>query len=152
MKYSILVVVFALSLAACDKSGKESSSQNIDSVALGTGSESYGRFLFEETSFDFGTIKQGDIVKHTFKFRNDGENPLIISNAQASCGCTVPEYAKEPIAPGASSEITVQFNSTGKMGTQNKTVQITANTLPNTTTIVLKGIVTPKDSTKSSKP
>lgn len=140
MKY-LLISVVALLAMSCDKKSSQNSEIKKDTVELGVGNQSYGRFLFEESSFDFGKIKQGDIVKHSFKFKNDGENPLIITAAQASCGCTVPEYPKEPIAPGESGEILVQFNSTGKMGAQNKTVQITANTLPNTTTLVLKGEV-----------
>lgn len=151
MKYIFVAAVVAISLSSCDKKNKENTTTS-DTLTLGTGEQKNGRFLFEETSFDFGTIKQGEIVKHVFKFKNDGENPLIISNAQASCGCTVPEFAKEPIAPGAESQIVVQFNSTGKMGTQNKTISITANTLPNLTTLVLKGLVEPKaDSTNKSK-
>ncbi len=151
MKHIFVAAIIAISMLSCDKKTSDSN-QKIDTVALGTGEQNYARFLFEETTYDFGKIKQGEIVKHIFKFKNDGENPLIISAAQASCGCTVPEYTKEPLAPGAESEIVVQFNSTGKMGVQNKTVQITANTLPNTTTLVLKGIVEPKsDTTKISK-
>ncbi|MFN0049058.1 MAG: DUF1573 domain-containing protein [Cytophagales bacterium] len=153
MKHILIAAAIAISMLSCDKKTKETV-QKTDTVTLGTGEGSNGRFLFEETTYDFGKIKQGDIVKHTFKFKNDGENPLIISGAQASCGCTVPEYAKEPIAPGAESQILVQFNSTGKIGTQNKTITITANTLPNTTTLVLKGLVEAKpvvDSTLSSK-
>jgi len=151
MKHIIVAAAIAISLQGCDnQTGKKN--EKIDSVALGTGVQNNGRFLFEESSFDFGKVKQGDIVKHTFKFKNDGENPLIITAAQASCGCTVPEYTKDPIAPGEESQVKVQFNSTGKMGMQNKTIQITANTLPATTTLVLKGLVEPKaDSIKTSK-
>lgn len=83
---------------------------------------------FEENSFDFGDIKEGDVVEHVFKFENTGTEPLIISNAKVSCGCTVPNYPKgEPIAPGATAELTVKFNSRGKMGQQNKIIRIVSN-------------------------
>ena len=83
---------------------------------------------FEEMSFDFGTMAQGDVVHHTFAFTNTGSNPLIISDARGSCGCTIPTYPHEPIAPGATGKIEVQFNSAGKKDMQDKTVTITANT------------------------
>lgn len=88
---------------------------------------------FAETEHDFGTITDGDKVKHIFAFTNSGENPLVISNAKGSCGCTVPKWPREPIAPGASAEIEVAFNSSKKLGNQTKTVTITANTEPEQT-------------------
>lgn len=98
-------------------------------------------FEFTEELHDFGQIKEGDQVEHTFKFKNVGEAPLIISNASASCGCTVPEWPKEPIAVGNTGEIKVRFNSKGKPGIQNKTVTITANTYPSRNTVRIKADV-----------
>ena len=83
---------------------------------------------FEELDYNFGTIKQGESVTHIFKFSNDGKEPLIINTAVGSCGCTVPEYPKEPIRPNGNGEIKVTFNSTGKSGPQDKTVTITYDT------------------------
>ncbi|RZJ64394.1 MAG: DUF1573 domain-containing protein [Flavobacterium sp.] len=88
----------------------------------------YPVMSFETSEHDFGTIKQGDKVQYVFKFKNAGEADLIISKAVGSCGCTVPEFPKEPIKPGASGEMKVSFNSTGKHGKQTKSVTITANT------------------------
>ena len=85
---------------------------------------------FAQTAFDFGTLKQGDKVSHVFKFKNSGDKPLIISNAVGDCGCTVPQYSKEPIMPNAEGEIKVEFDSKGKEGKQSKNVTITANTIP----------------------
>jgi hypothetical protein len=99
---------------------------------------------FGQQQYDFGTVNEGEIVKRTFKFKNTGKEPLLISNAQGSCGCTVPKWPKEPIAPGASSEITVEFNSDKKTGKRNQQVTITANTEPASTIISLVGQVTPK--------
>lgn len=90
---------------------------------------------FEAYDWDFGKITQGEKVEHTFKFTNTGTEPLVISDAKGSCGCTVPSYPKEPIPPGESSEIRVAFNSKGKKGVQRKSVNITANTTPNRTTL-----------------
>lgn len=99
---------------------------------------------FNKQKYDFGTVTEGEIVTRTFKFKNTGKEPLIISNAQGSCGCTVPKWPKEPIAPGASSEIKVEFNSDKKVGDRNQQVTITANTEPASTIISLVGKVTAK--------
>lgn len=106
---------------------------------------------FESKEFDFGTIKEGAIVKHTFKFTNTGKAPLLIQNAAASCGCTVPKWPKNAIGPGQSGEIEVQFDSKGKTGMQNKTVSITANTNPSLTTINIKTNVLADNSADNSK-
>lgn len=96
---------------------------------------------FSESTYNFGSVTDGEKVEHIYKFKNTGNDPLIISNAQGSCGCTVPQWPKEPIAPGKSGEIKVVFDSKGKVGKQNKTVTITANTEPATTTINITGEV-----------
>ncbi|RMF04691.1 MAG: DUF1573 domain-containing protein [Bacteroidetes bacterium] len=100
---------------------------------------------FEETTFDFGTVNEGEMVEHTYKFTNTGSEPLVLSDAKGSCGCTVPQWPREPIAPGQSGEITVQFNSKGKKGKRNQKVTITANTNPPQTFIYLTGEVKPSD-------
>lgn len=82
---------------------------------------------FKDEVFDFGTIKEGEKASKVFTFKNTGDKPLIIENAQGSCGCTVPKFPKEPIAPGATGEINVEFNSEGKKGQQEKYVTIKAN-------------------------
>ncbi|MBV6654509.1 MAG: DUF1573 domain-containing protein [Mameliella sp.] len=98
---------------------------------------------FSETEFDFGTVNEGEKVSHTYTFTNTGNEPLILSNAKGSCGCTVPSWPREPIAPGATGEITVEFNSKNKKGKRNQKVTITANTNPPQSFIYLKGDVTP---------
>lgn len=82
---------------------------------------------FKQNSIDFGDIVQGKTVEHTFVLTNSGKQPLIISNVAATCGCTVPSWPKEPVAPGKSAEIKVSFNSTGKVGKQNSVVRIYSN-------------------------
>lgn len=83
---------------------------------------------FEKKTHDFGDIIQGDKVEETFKFANTGTEPLIITNVQVTCGCTTPKgWPRDPIMPGGKGELTVAFNSAGKMGKQNKTVTIVSN-------------------------
>ena len=83
---------------------------------------------FNDSKYDFGTIKQNTTNLHIFQFRNSGSNPLIIESAKGSCGCTVPQYPKEPIMPGDWSEIKVEYKPATQEGAQTKTVTITANT------------------------
>ncbi len=98
---------------------------------------------FEETEFDFGIINEGERVTHVYKFTNTGEEDLVITNAKGSCGCTVPQWPKEPIPPGATNEIKVEFNSTKKPGKQQKRVTIDANIPGGKTFLTIKGEVTP---------
>ena len=96
---------------------------------------------FAENQFDFGDIKPDSKVQHTFTFTNTGKSALLIADATASCGCTTPNWTKEPIAPGAKGTLDVQFDSHGKQGLISKQVNVRANTQPATTTIYIKGNV-----------
>lgn len=89
-------------------------------------------FTFETDNHHFGEIMQGEKVTYAFKFKNTGKAPLVISSASATCGCTVPEYTKSPVAPGDEGFITVTFDSSGKSGMTSKSVTLIANTIPNT--------------------
>ena len=94
-----------------------------------------------ETSYNFGEIQQGESVTHDFILKNTGEADLIISAAKGSCGCTVPEWPKTPIAKGEEATIKVTFNSAGKSGKQNKTVTLVTNAIPNTKVLTINGNV-----------
>lgn len=96
---------------------------------------------FNETEFNFGKVKAGEKVQHEYVFKNTGKEPLIISDAKGSCGCTVPEWPKEPIPVGGSGKLKVEFDSKGKNGPQTKQVTVTANTNPPQTIIYIKGDV-----------
>ena len=89
------------------------------------------KFEFKHKTFDFGVINKGEIVSHTFKFKNIGNSDLIISNVATSCGCTVPKYTDKPIKPGEEGLIEAIFDSAGRSGMQHKTLTIIANTQPN---------------------
>jgi hypothetical protein len=99
---------------------------------------------FEAEEYNFGTVKQGDVVNYEFKFTNTGKEPLVINEAHGSCGCTVPEWPKEPIKKGQTGTIKVSFNTAGKMGTQDKTVTITSNAKTTSKVLHLKGTVVEK--------
>ncbi|WP_421873767.1 DUF1573 domain-containing protein [Marinoscillum sp.] len=102
-------------------------------------------FEFAEESHDFGSITEGEVVEHTFTFKNTGDAPLIISSATASCGCTVPDWPKEPIPVGEEGKIEVRFDSKKKPGIQNKTITITANTYPKLNRLRIKANVQKAD-------
>tara|TARA_R110001599_G_scaffold161642_5_gene350294 strand:+ start:7611 stop:8021 length:411 start_codon:yes stop_codon:yes gene_type:complete len=82
---------------------------------------------FENKLYNFGEIAPGDTVDHVFTFKNIGTAPLKILSARGSCGCTVPKYSTDAVAPGKSGEVFVRFNSAGKRGNQNKTVTLVTN-------------------------
>jgi hypothetical protein len=103
------------------------------------------QFIGGETH-DFGTLKEGPEATYVFKFKNVGKQPLIITNASASCGCTVPVFEKSPVLPGKTGEIKVTYNTAGRGGQPfNKTVFITSNAASEKPTyeIFIKGTVAP---------
>ena len=97
------------------------------------------KIALEENTFVFGEVTEGAIVKHSFTFKNAGNQPLLISDVRTTCGCTVPEWNRSPIAPGASDKINVTFNTEGKQDAQVKKITIIANTFPAETELILKG-------------
>jgi hypothetical protein len=95
---------------------------------------------WKKTSHDFGDIIAGTKAKYTFTFINKGNVAIVISNATASCGCTVPSYSKEPIAPGGQGSVTAIFDSSGKKGLFTKNITVTTNV--GSSTLYIKGNVT----------
>jgi len=98
---------------------------------------------FEKMEHDFGAIEQNTTNPYTFKFTNTGTEPLLISDAKGSCGCTVPDYPKQPIMPGETGEIKVVYSPGKQKNMQTKTVTLTANTEPATTVLRIKANVNP---------
>lgn len=136
--------ILCLSLLSCsnnDKEGVDSSDVTNSASANGKTNSSLPEMKFEEEVFDFGKITQGEVVSHDFKFTNIGNSSLIISGANGSCGCTVPKWPKEPVAPGKSEKINVVFSSEGKSGIMDKTVTIVTNCEPATRVIRIKAEV-----------
>jgi hypothetical protein len=127
---------------------KESASKKVDQEKAAQSesktSTSTAAMSFDKTTHDFGTIQEGETVQTTFTFTNVGQTDLIIVDARGSCGCTVPNYPKNtPIAPGATGEILVSFDSSNKPNMQQKTVTISANTSSGRETLRIKALVTP---------
>jgi len=98
---------------------------------------------WSEDLFDFGEIKQGDKVRHTFTFTNTGSNPLKITQVKPSCGCTTPNYSQDLVQPGEEGFVEVVFNSAGKSGSQMKSVTLFLNTESLRKTLKFKGFILP---------
>jgi Protein of unknown function (DUF1573) len=99
---------------------------------------------FEEETHDFGDLMQGGDASYVFKFTNEGTTDLVISGAKGSCGCTVPKWSSEPVAPGAEGEIKVVYDS-NRIGGISKSVTINSNAVNSPVmTIYIKGNITPK--------
>ena len=145
--YILIPIMFALLMSCNQKPKSKEEGLNSDIVNNPNSANSKDSnknvpiFKFSEESYNFGTIKEGAKVHHTFKFINVGNAELVISNAHGSCGCTIPTYSEKPVPPGGDGEIEVSFNSSGKGGVQDKTVTIIANTIPNSHTIHIMGEV-----------
>ncbi len=99
---------------------------------------------FENTTIDYGSIEQGSDPLRSFNFKNTGTKPLIISNAKGSCGCTVPNWPKQPILPGEDAQIEVRYD-TKRVGNFTKTIRLTTNEAAKTRVLTIKGKVNKKD-------
>jgi len=153
------LAIAAISLTGCDNKENETvSAENSETPANqtinpsivenpmtaaeeGTKDQKLPEISFPEETYDFGKIKQGEMMKHQFKFKNTGNADLIITSASGSCGCTVPQWPKNPIPPGGEANIDVEFNSAGKSGMQRVNVTLIANTIPNTKVLTITGEV-----------
>tara|TARA_B100000963_G_scaffold354054_1_gene369897 strand:+ start:79 stop:534 length:456 start_codon:yes stop_codon:yes gene_type:complete len=150
MKNSIVIVFISFVCIACNDNASSkidvSKQEKRTSVSLDQVDSHTNPIMdFEATEWDFGEIDQGDAVEYAFKFKNSGTDPLIITNAKGSCGCTVPEWPREPVAPGETGVIDVKFNSKGKKGKQNKRVTLTTNMVPSQQVLIVKGQVNIKE-------
>ena len=155
MKKSILSISLFLFIATANAQDTKTTAPAV-TPAISIENKNAPDFKFEIETYDFGTIKQGDKVTHDFDFVNSGKEPLVISEAHGSCGCTVPQWPKEAVAKGAKATIHVEFNSTGKMGMQDKTVTISSNAKSGQKVLHLKGNVeapttTPENPTMEKK-
>jgi len=98
-----------------------------------------------DSVYNFGKVTEGEVVEYSFRFRNTGDKPLIVTNTQASCGCTVAEKPEQPVLPGETGFIKVKFNSQGKVGNAHKTITVSSNADPAFTELLLTGQVLAKD-------
>ena len=153
-KLFLSTIVAGMLFTACNQSTQNDSTTAAaaDSSTASTGSAetiaadatNAPAMKFEHETHDFGKIKSGDKVTYEFKFVNTGKSPLIIKDAVATCGCTKPEWPKTPVAPGAEGTVKVTFDSTAKLGLQDKQITITANTNPAQSMVHLIGEVQAK--------
>ncbi len=151
MKKIIVLFAFVLSagmfVSCADSNAKAKvNKENLDKaksrdleIKKGTASIS-----FDSNVYDFGTVAEGDIVEKIFKVTNSGKTDLVITNAQATCGCTIPVWPKAPIKPGETADVKVKFNTNGKPNRQQKTVTLSTNTESGRELLTIKGMVTPK--------
>jgi len=131
----ILLLALSLSMAGFAAQAQTAMPANAQTKVAGP------NIQFEESKYDFGSVKQGDIVEHTFKFKNTGTAPLVISNIGVSCGCTTPDWTRDPVMPGKTGSVTAKFNSAGKMGMQNKVLTIESNSAAGNSMVSLVGEV-----------
>jgi len=149
----ITLVVMGLSFTSCNEDAtKKIKTENLE-VAKERDSEikmGGPRFKFDKTEHDFGTINEGDVVETVFAFTNVGKSELIITSAKGSCGCTVPEWPKEPIMPGEAGEIKVKFNSYRKPNLQQKQITLRTNTEGGKEILKIRAQVTPSPKMKQN--
>lgn len=139
MKSNLFILALAAFFVSCNNDTKESSLSDTINTTTEQSSGGAAVISFTKDIYEFGKIKEGEKVSYDFEFENTGSAPLIIKNAEASCGCTVPEIPTKPIAPGETGKIGVIFNSSGKSGLQDRVITITANTVPEIVQIHLIG-------------
>ena len=108
-----------------------------------TATDAQATITFDKPEHDFGKIKEGTLATYEFTFTNTGKAPLVLSNVQPSCGCTTPEWSKEPIMPGAKGTVKAVFNSYGRPGTFQKYITVKSNSSGGDVTLTFKGTVEP---------
>ena len=137
-KSVILIFAFTIFIACENKQRTDNQTIEDNQKALQPTADKFPVMAIDTPSVDLGTLMQGDTIMHVYNFKNTGNIPLVLSNVNASCGCTTPSYSTEPVAPGERGFITVKFNSKGKEGKLNKTVTAYANTKPAENTVSFK--------------
>ena len=152
MKKIAVAIAFVLStgmLVSCGQGNASSKvkKENVENaekrdISINAGAASIS---FDKEEYNFGTVTEGEVVKTSFTVTNTGKGDLVITNAQASCGCTVPVWPKEAIAPGKTGEIQVSFNTSGKPNKQSKSITLTTNTSKGREVLKITGMVTPKN-------
>jgi hypothetical protein len=145
--FTALTISLLLGGAGCSNR-RDANGQPIGQAEAMAGKGAKIEFV-EKGVHDFGQITEGDTIEHIYKFVNKGEMPLVINNITASCGCTTPEWPRDPIGPGEESSVKVRFNSRGKVGQQRKTITVYANTQPAMTDIAFQVMVNPKPETSN---
>ncbi|MDR2963604.1 MAG: DUF1573 domain-containing protein [Bacteroidales bacterium] len=134
MKQTIGLLLFVIAGIMCACNSAQNQSETAQQTAL-SDSLPLTSIVFAHTNFNFGSIADGEVVEHVYTFTNTGEHDLVLRDVKPSCGCTTPDFTRVPVKPGEQGKITVKFDSKGKPGNQIKTVNVTANTDPETTVL-----------------
>jgi hypothetical protein len=152
VKYILTPVLFLLTVSFNGKAQDAAQSQPAQATEQAKpANPNAPEITFENELHDYGTIKQGADGGCEFKFKNTGKEPLIISNAKGSCGCTVPTYPKEPIMKGQTGIIKVHYD-TKRVGAFTKTVTITSNAKTDTKVLTIKGLVEADENSDAAMP
>ncbi|MBR9852958.1 MAG: DUF1573 domain-containing protein [Algicola sp.] len=139
--FSLIMVVALTSVSCKDKASEKIVADNVETaVNRDEADKKVPVMTFEKSEHDFGTIQRGEAQETTFTFTNTGNAPLIITDAKSSCGCTVPNPPKDPIAPGETGELLVKFNGSGQ-NQVTKTITVTANTAKGSELLRIKAFV-----------
>lgn len=142
MKFNFLIAAALLfAIAGCDVRKKDQKAEMPGQTAKTDSSLKPTTVQIIDTVHNFGQIPEGQVVEYSYRFRNTGTNPLVISNAVASCGCTVPEKPEKPIAPGEIGYLKVKFDSKDRPGQVQKTITVTSNAEPPFPALLLEGDV-----------
>jgi Protein of unknown function (DUF1573) len=145
-KLSVFFILLAFSIISCNRT-----TQNAPNGENTATLENAPQMEFEKNAYDFGELKEGDIVKYAFKFKNVGKSDLLISNVTVGCGCTVASKPEGPIKPNENNQIVVQFNTTGKAGPQRKQVTVFSNAVPDQKILMFTAVVLNDAKTTSKK-
>ena len=142
LKIILLILIISLFSCSNEQSKVPANVVNIPNSASGNDDlDGLPVIEFAALEHDFGKVIQGEVVSYSFKFKNTGKSDLLIANISAACGCTASEYPRTPVRPGEEQSIVVTFNSAGKTGFQNKTLEVAANTQPSNTILTIKAMV-----------
>ncbi|HBK71889.1 MAG TPA: hypothetical protein DDZ39_09590 [Flavobacteriaceae bacterium] len=144
----VIVILSAVVIISCKKENAASKvkKENVEVAKQRDYKMNQGAAVitFSKSEHDFGVINEGDIVETTFEFKNTGKTDLIISNAKSTCGCTIPNWPKEPIPVGGTGEITIKFNSNNKLNKITKVIILATNTAKGSESVIIKADVIPK--------
>ena len=148
--HGVIILIFAVSIISCNSDNKKQEAKKTINTGVVKNSKTADKqkkpyelpkMKFEESTYDFGRIIQGEKIAVDYRFENTGKSELVITKVKTSCGCTVGKYPRHSIGPGEKAKIEVVFDSKGKRGFQNKTITVLANTEPNANKLHIKGVV-----------
>jgi hypothetical protein len=143
VKKYILILLVLVTIISCNVRHKDKIADDIETQKILALKDSTTVQIID-SAYNFGKVTDGEKVEYSYRFKNTGTKPLIVVNATASCGCTVPQKPEKPILPGETGFIKIVFDSKGRVGEAHKTITVTSNANPEFTPLVLTGEVVAK--------